>query len=605
MDFMGVISSDANFGFQGTGQRIYMRTSAPFLSLAPCLVAALIAMASMGHALADETLPAAPPTLAQPADSAAAGDPVAYAIQKILLPVQPVSEPLEPFPPLPPVPLSRRAQLEADLHQALQDFYLQRGFQRVWQEPAQVAQLLASLDHTVLDGLNPADFHRALLAQTYAQVSQPAASAEDRARFDLLATRAALDAWLALRRGKVDPVRLDMAWNADPQVRDPRADVSVFFAAVQARQVSQAFVQAPPEDPLYLQLRQGLARLRALQKQGGWPVIPASGVQAVGDTGPAVKGLRARLVAGGYLAPRKSPSSVFDAPLASALKQFQAEQYLPANGRLDAATLAALNVPVQERIDQVRVNLERARWLLYKVQGTFVIVDIAGYKMALYRDGKAVWRSRVQVGKPVRNTPMFQSQITYITFNPTWTVPPTILVQDVLPKILRNPHYLAANHMRVLDRQGNVLDPSTVDWRNARGLTLRQDAGPKNSLGQVVIRFPNPFSIYLHDTPHRELFDQQMRATSSGCIRVEHPLQLVEQLFNDPQQWDAEAIKAKLATGKTANVHLPIKIPVLLAYWTVDLGEHGRVAFKPDVYGQDPTLLRALDRPVAAPLAGL
>lgn len=183
------------------------------------------------------------------------------------------------------------------------------------------------------------------------------------------------------------------------------------------------------------------------------------------------------------------------------MKKYQSEQYLGADGVAGAATLAALNVPVEARIDQVRVNMERARWLLYKLQGTFVIVDIAGYKVALYRDGKAIWRSRVQVGKPYRSTPVFQSEITYVTFNPTWTVPPTILVQDMLPKIRSNPGYLAANRIRVLDREGNVLDPAGVDWDHPRGLTLRQDAGADNSLGQVVIRFPNDYAIYLHDTP--------------------------------------------------------------------------------------------------------
>jgi murein L,D-transpeptidase YcbB/YkuD len=246
--------------------------------------------------------------------------------------------------------------------------------------------------------------------------------------------------------------------------------------------------------------------------------------------------------------------------------------------------------------------MERARWLLYKLQGTFVIVDIAGYKVAFYRDGKAIWRSRVQVGKPFRSTPVFQAEITYVTFNPTWTVPPTILVKDMLPKIQRDPGYLAANRIRALDREGNVLDPSTVDWDNARGITLRQDAGQDNSLGQVVIRFPNDYSIYLHDTPHRELFAQSRRATSSGCIRVENPLQLVELLFNDPVRWNSAGIQAQLANGKTENIRLPVKVPVLLAYWTVDLSSDGRVMFKPDVYGYDSAVLRGLNLPSELPV---
>jgi murein L,D-transpeptidase YcbB/YkuD len=575
---------------------------AVFLALAlhgtACL--AEVAVDAPGDASIEVTPPVladVPPNVPQMLDRGAPSDPVAQAIQAFLMP--PVLLPGDP----PPAPVAVKARV--DIGRALLDFYLQRGFRSAWSDEQDVAQLMNGLARTTLDGLSPADFRAAELAGLRDQASQPTATAEQQAQFDLAATRTCLEALLALRRGKVDPVRLDMAWNAEPIGMDPREDVKALFAAIDGHSIGQAFSQAPPQEPLYTNLRQGLARLRAVEAHGGWAPIPGGVELAPGVVAPAVKALRARLVAGGYLEPRKGPGTTFDAPLTAALKKFQGEQYLPVTGRLTPVTLAALNVPVQERIDQVRVNMERARWLLYKLNGTFVVVDIAGYKMALYRDGKPVWRSRVQVGKPVRNTPMFQSQITYVTFNPTWTVPPTILIQDVLPKILKNPNYLAANHMRVLDRQGMVVNPATVDWRTARGLTLRQDAGPTNSLGQVVIRFPNPYSIYLHDTPHRELFKQEMRATSSGCIRVEHPLQLVELLFNDPEHWGAEAIQAQLATGKTANIHLPIKIPVLLAYWTVDPGEQGRVAYKPDVYGQDQALLRALNRPLAAPLAGL
>jgi len=317
--------------------------------------------------------------------------------------------------------------------------------------------------------------------------------------------------------------------------------------------------------------------------------------------GVAVAQLRARLVAAGYLAPNKGKRSDYDDSVIAAVKKYQTEQYLGADGVAGKTTLEALNVPVEARIDQVRVNMERARWLLYKLQGTFVVVDIAGYKVALYRDGQPIWRSRVQVGKPFRSTPVFQSEITYVTFNPTWTVPPTILVQDMLPKIQQNPGYLAANRIRVLDRQGNVLEPSTVDWSSAKGLTLRQDAGPENSLGQVVIRFPNDYAIYLHDTPHRELFARSVRATSSGCIRVENPLQLVELLFNDPVRWNSEGIQKQLANGRTENIMLPVKVPVLLAYWTVDLSKDGRVTFKPDVYGYDSPVLRELNLPTKLP----
>jgi murein L,D-transpeptidase YcbB/YkuD len=229
------------------------------------------------------------------------------------------------------------------------------------------------------------------------------------------------------------------------------------------------------------------------------------------------------------------------------------------------------------------------------------MVDIAGYRIAYYRDGKPVWRSRVQVGKPYRSTPAFKSQITYLTLNPTWTVPPTILKNDVLPKVRRNRGYLAANHLRVLDGQGRERSPASVDWSNPRGIVLRQDAGPHNSLGRLAIRFPNDYSVYLHDTPHQELFAHPQRANSSGCIRVERPRELAELLLDDPARWNRAAIDRAIDTGKTQEVVLARPVTLLLAYWTVDLHENGRIGFRPDIYRRDAPLLAALNRPRAWP----
>ena len=549
----------------------------------------LLFTASTGSRGADEgvitdPLPTTPATLPQPVPDAVPVDPVAQAIQTNLM------------PPVVPIPAPRFA-----IDTAVLDYYGQRGFRPAWGQDEDVDQLLSGVAAVTADGLDPADFALADLTRARSVLHDAAATSEQRASFDTRATRTYVLAVLELRRGKVDPASLDRQWNVHPgAVDDSGADIKEILDSLDHHQVGQTFASAPPSNPLYTQLRDGLAHLRAVHEHGGWPEVPAGPQLQMGVDDPAVAILRRRLVSGGYLESNNVHSHKFDAPLAAAVKKFQVEQYLPANGRILPETLAALNIPLDQRINQVRVNMERARWLLYKLAETFVVVDIAGYKIAMYQDGKPIWRSRVQVGKPYRSTPVFQSQITYITFNPTWTVPPTILTEDILPKVIKNSGYLAANHIRVFDRQGAEVNPAGVDWPNAHGLTLRQDAGPTNSLGQVVIRFPNPYAIYLHDTPHRELFNKQVRATSSGCIRVEHPLELVRLLFNDTDHWNDSAIQAQLATGKTTNIRLPVKVPVLMAYWTVDLQTGGRVSFKPDVYGHDQPLLRALDKPVPA-----
>ncbi|MEO7071552.1 MAG: L,D-transpeptidase family protein [Rhodanobacter sp.] len=482
-------------------------------------------------------------------------------------------------------------------------FYAGGGFAAAWTRPSDVDQLLTALRGVAADGLNPEDYALSQLLQRRAALENAGATPLQRARFDLLATDACLRALTDLYRGKVDPAALDTHWNFDSRPLDAGQGVQTVRDSLANGQLAELFARARPQNALYDELRSALAKWREMAKHGGWASIAGGPTLKPGMTDPRVPALRKRLQTGGYLPATASadPSETYDATLEHALKQFQSEQYLTADGYLGVATLAALNVPVAQRIDQLRVNLERARWLLHQLRGDFVMVDIAGYGVAYYKDGKPVWSARVQVGKPYRSTPTFKSQVTYVTLNPTWTVPPTILKNDILPKVRRDRGYLAANRIRVLDRQGRELAPSSVNWANPRGIVLRQDAGPGNSLGRLVIRFPNAYAIYLHDTPHQELFANPQRANSSGCIRVERPRELVELLLDDPVRWNRAAIDRAIDSGKTQNVMLDKPVPVLLAYWTVDLHHDGRVGFRSDIYQRDPPVRAALDRPRVSP----
>ena len=210
-----------------------------------------------------------------------------------------------------------------------------------------------------------------------------------------------------------------------------------------------------------------------------------------------------------------------------------------------------------------------------------------------------IWRARAIVGQPFRQTPEFRAEIDSVVFNPTWTVPPGIIAKDVLPQLQRGDDVLARKKLRLFDRDGAPVDPAGVRWSDytARSFPylLRQDAGDDNSLGRVKIDFPNPHLVYLHDTPTRSLFDRSQRTFSSGCIRIERPLELVELLLANPTQWNAAAIRAAVDAGTTRTVLLPHKVPVLLIYWTADEDPDGRIVFKRDVYRRDARLLRALD----------
>ncbi len=296
------------------------------------------------------------------------------------------------------------------------------------------------------------------------------------------------------------------------------------------------------------------------------------------------------------------PDEMFDEYLVAAVKQFQRDQYLEDDGAVGPATRAALNISAHARVEQIRVNLDRARWLLHNIPEQLLLVDIAGFKVTYYKGGREVWKSRVQVGMSYRTTPIFKSEVNYITLNPTWTVPPTILRKDILPKLRKDLSYLREHKIRVLDSSGNQLDPATIDWSRPGNITLRQDAGDDAALGKAVIRFPNPYAVYLHDTPHQKLFHKSQRAFSSGCIRVERALELVELLLEETPGWDEAAIGKTLATGKTRNVTLAKRVPIMLAYWTVDAISESKVAFKPDIYARDAAVLSALNQRVSQPL---
>ncbi len=483
---------------------------------------------------------------------------------------------------------------------AVAAFYEQNRFAPAWTRPDDLDQLLAALRGMAADGLDPQDYALDELQRRRHVLDDPQATAQQRAQFDLLATDACFTALLHLYRGKVDPATLDTHWNFDPRQLDQARGLQAVREALAQGTIGELFARARPQHPYYAQLHAALAKLRGVAAQGGWPVIADGPTLKPGSHDPRVPTLRERLQRVGF-AVGEGMDDLYAPALEAALKQFQREHYLVADGHLGTATLAALNVPVTTRIEQLRANLERARWLLHQLQGEFVVVDIAGYQVVYYKDGKPVWRSRVQVGKPYRSTPVFKSKITYLTLNPTWTVPPTILKNDILPKLRRNPGYLAANRIRVLDSQGRELSPASVNWANPRGIVLRQDAGPGNSLGRLVIRFPNDYAVYMHDTPHQELFASEQRTYSSGCIRVEHPRELAELLLDDPVQWNRAGIDRAIDTLKTQTVMLPRPVPLLLAYWTVDLREDGRVGFRPDVYRRDPPLLAALARPRVSP----
>jgi murein L,D-transpeptidase YcbB/YkuD len=482
---------------------------------------------------------------------------------------------------------------------ALPLIYRATGGHLLWQDPARRAALLETVRGVAEDGLRPEDYHLdalARLAAGGAARETPAAQAD----FDLLATDAYVMVLYHLYFGKVDPVAIEPNWNLPQRTARQRDALGLVEQALSAGTIRESAAALRPKHWLYAHGRAALARYRALEAQGGWQPLPAGKKLEPGATDPRVPALRRRLgVSGDYQGPA-SDSPQFDALLAAGLRVFQQRHLLTPDGVVGAATLRELNVPVRARVDQLRINLERGRWVLHDIgDEDLVVVDIAGYGVRYLRHQHSIWRARAIVGQQFRQTPVFRAQIESVVFNPTWTVPPGILAKDVLPQMQRGENVLARKKLEVYDRNGGHVDPATVAWARYTATSfpyvLRQAAGDGNALGRVKINFPNPYLVYLHDTPTRSLFDKDDRTFSSGCIRVERPLELVELLLGDPVKWNASAIRAAVDAPETRTVTLNRKVPVLLMYWTADEDPDGRIVFKRDLYHRDAPLLRALD----------
>ncbi|MFI5317818.1 MAG: murein L,D-transpeptidase [Myxococcota bacterium] len=481
--------------------------------------------------------------------------------------------------------------------------YERRGFAPLWTASAARDDLLRAVRDSAADGLDPEDYLLTPLQRARTAADAPGASLEAQVDCELLETDALIRLLYHLIFGKVDPTDFDPNWNFARTLH--HGDRVEFIQNLIGSGDLYARIEAEkPQHAFYLKLVAELARMREIEAHGGWQPIASGPTLKPGVTDPRVPALRARLAESGDLDLSAAASGeAFDPELAAAVGRFQARHGLDADGGAGAATLAELNVSVAARIQQIRVNLERARWLLHDLAPTFVVVNVAGYEVYYVRDDSLVWQSRAQVGKPLRATPIFRSELTYLVVNPTWTVPPGIFAKDILPGQKRDRSTLAKKGLQVVDHSGQVVDESSIDWanttpRNFRYM-LRQPAGPNNALGRVKFMFPNSHSVYLHDTPSKSLFEKGERAFSSGCIRVEKPLELAALLLEGQAGWDRAALDRAVTDGATRTIALAKRVPVLLSYWTAWVDGKGALQLRRDVYGRDAKIAAGLAAPFA------
>jgi murein L,D-transpeptidase YcbB/YkuD len=480
---------------------------------------------------------------------------------------------------------------------AVARFFEAREFAPVWRLPGGAQQMLTAVRNVDQDGLRPADYHlSAITAALDAYTKAP--SPETAADLQVLIADAAAALIDHVRYGRVRPSSLDKRWNVDPRVGAPALDVALNELA-RASAVDVGVEAQKPTHFIYTGLKQALARMRGVASSGGWPAVAAGAAIKPGATDPRVATIRYRLRVTGELAGTASADdTAYDPGLESAVKNFQSHHRLTDDGVIGKATIDAMNITAEARVQQLRVNLERARWVVSGLSDTFVLVNLPAFKAYLIRDRKNVWEARTQIGREARQTPTFRADMKYLVLNPDWTVPPTILAQDVLVGMRKGQNTIARKRLTILDAQGRAVDPATIDWQNATPAnfryTLRQPPGPDNALGRVKFIFPNQHSIFLHDTPSRELFASEQRTFSSGCIRVEHPLDLAAVLLEGQGNWNSTRIQDAVDSTQSQTVFLTTPLPVLIVYWTVSVGATGDLRFAKDVYSLDPAVLRAL-----------
>lgn len=499
----------------------------------------------------------------------------------------------------------------------LPEFYAKHNFNPIWTRDSSLTPQADALIHAIgdaeLDGLTSEDYHLSeleSLVNDFKQASQQKQSPapEKKADLDLLLTDAFLLYSSHLLSGRVTPNTVDATW----LFVNPDSDMTqILNSTAYSNQIDTFFDELRPANAAYYRLRKALQHYIDIQKKGGWPTVPAGPTLRVGDVHERVKLIRKRLAVTGDIgpAPPGIQSSLFDESLMKGVQRFQHRHGIEPDGVVGNSTISAMNVSVDSRICQMELNLERWRWIPHDLGSRYILVNIADYSLAVVENQETVLEMRVVVGKAYRRTPVFSEKMKYMVLNPFWNIPIKIAVEDKLPIIRKNPMYLKQQHIRVFENwheDAPELDPVLIDWYHLNAANfpyrLRQDPGPTNALGRIKFMFPNKFSVYLHDTSQRGLFKRATRDFSSGCIRIEKPVELAKYLLQNDPRWPVPKLMEAIDSGVTTVIYFKDPIPVHLLYWTAWVTEKGTICFGNDIYDRDLPLSRALKAKLKDPV---
>ena len=481
----------------------------------------------------------------------------------------------------------------------LQRFYAARDFQPVWvtEEMLQFEAALTFIATADAEGLDSRDYQLQQLQRLHRQAEK---TENTDVELELRTTQAILALTHDLARGRLTASAADPDWHI-PQA--PFDAVAFLLSAVTADSLTHSLNSLAPKKPSYQLLKRTLARYREFaNSQTTWIQLPDATFVRPGTTHDVIPLIRIR-IAQAYALDGISEYHVslnkshhYDQKLVMAIKAFQAQHGLNTDGIIGKNTLKALNTTLAWKIRQLRMSMERLRWLPRNLGERYLLVNLAGFWLAAAEHGEHVLNMRIIVGRDYRETPSFSSHISHMILNPYWNIPASIARKDLLPKQQKNPDYFTTVNIKVYQGYNydeTALDPATIDWNEIKKgfpYILRQDPGDNNALGTIKFMFPNSFDIYLHDTPAKALFKKDIRAFSSGCIRLESPLEIAAFALNE--QAISVEFSEVLAGGETTTMNLSQLLPIYLFYMTTWVDSLNKVHFSPDTYGRDNRALR-------------
>jgi Uncharacterized protein conserved in bacteria len=481
-------------------------------------------------------------------------------------------------------------------------FYMNRFYAPAWFDQNVLSNngyvLLNYICHVNQQGLQPNDYHLDLI-EKYLGKMQPdtLTDKEDMMKLDVLLSDAFMLLGSHLYYGKVDQEKEGVDWKMQRKEPDLRLDLKL-EEALAKNDVANELNMLAPRYCSYWMMKKELAFFLELDEHS-WPSIKCDLAIKPGESNPLVPIIRQRLMKLRYKL-SDSISMISDVEFVKQLKIFQNDWGLNSDGVIGKTTFEVLNSVPGNLINKLKVNMERFRWLPLQLTEKYIIVNIANFELDLIKGADTLISMRAIVGKERRKTPVFNDRMTYIVFNPTWTVPRTILREDVIPELLKGPGYLEKNNMKLLRNDGSELAYSEIDWSKISldnfPYLVRQNPGPANALGRVKFMFPNSDNVYIHDTPSRGYFAREDRALSSGCVRVEKPFDLAVLLLSDTPDWVSTRIRDTMKQDKEETVRLKTPVDVMLIYLTAWTNGKDRIQFRKDVYQIDENVLEALNQ---------